>query len=454
MYEGYTRLRSDLERVLNSNLTISGRAAESLYGCPELVVLSRSFSALVRIHQHSLLTALNHDIRQNSETSFVRAAPSGEIPGVECRFDMRETHSRQRTQHTFVQYSVWICQILQEISQKRTRERMSDQEAKEIKSRSQRDRASAFYSQLQLTYNQGERRDWRAKIEARRRIEKMGLAQAWGFWNWMADMFSMGLFLDAVGQLIGTVPSQTVTNPREHVNAITTRSGKTCEGPSTPLVPTPIVSIPSNELEQNLETSMDKVQKPSSKEYRTKDWIERCSRRNAKVQQMVKLIAKEQREARGHRYHNQLDRTSALADSGASTNLLPHSIYKQLGLEALTPTHPRSAYYFRKEPFLRTAKALIDLYEETLTLRVGKKNSFADELTLSKNDVQEGNFQDHSNPLFEFDDNFKSSTINPLFDEMEEDSYELPNLDHQDDPSIPRPPPEPPDVEKCFEPEA
>ncbi|GJZ59857.1 hypothetical protein Tco_0615673, partial [Tanacetum coccineum] len=28
---------------------------------------------------------------------------------------------------------VWICQILQEISQERTRERMSDQEAKEIR---------------------------------------------------------------------------------------------------------------------------------------------------------------------------------------------------------------------------------------------------------------------------------------------------------------------------------
>ncbi|GKA76180.1 hypothetical protein Tco_0782558 [Tanacetum coccineum] len=39
---------------------------------------------------------------------------------------------------------VWICQILQEISQKRTRERMSDQEAKEIKSRSQRDHASSL----------------------------------------------------------------------------------------------------------------------------------------------------------------------------------------------------------------------------------------------------------------------------------------------------------------------
>ncbi|GJT51651.1 hypothetical protein Tco_0977808 [Tanacetum coccineum] len=41
-------------------------------------------------------------------------------------------------------------------------------------------------------------------------------------------------------------------------------SGKTLEGPSTPLVPTPDVSIPSKEPEQNLETLTEKVQKPSS----------------------------------------------------------------------------------------------------------------------------------------------------------------------------------------------
>ncbi|GKF33570.1 hypothetical protein Tco_0106770, partial [Tanacetum coccineum] len=34
----------------------------------------------------------------------------------------------------------------------------------------------------------------------------------------------------------------------------------------------------------------------------------------------------------------ELDRTNALADSEASINLLPHSIYKQLGLGALKPT--------------------------------------------------------------------------------------------------------------------
>ncbi|GKF50054.1 reverse transcriptase domain-containing protein [Tanacetum coccineum] len=102
--------------------------------------------------------------------------------------------------------------------------------------------------------------------------------------------------------------------------------------------------------------------------------------------------------------------TSALADSEASINLLPHSIYKQLGLGALTPTrmtlelanhsitHPIGiaedvvvrvdGFTFLADfvvvnfepdprvpiilgrPFLRTVKALIDLYEEKLTLRV------------------------------------------------------------------------------------
>ncbi|GJT51802.1 reverse transcriptase domain-containing protein [Tanacetum coccineum] len=222
----------------------------------------------------------------------------------------------------------------------------------------------------------------------------------------------------------------------------------------------------------------------------------------------------------------ELDRTSALADSGASINLLPHSIYKKLGLEALTPTrmtlelanrsisHPMGiaedvvvrvdGFTFLADfvvvnfepdprvpiilgrPFLRTAKALIDLYEEKLTLRVGKdelvyyadkseKNKdkncvhaisiidfskddpfsgsttnslhpssspvktsdniekFTDELapldslppgnddSTLKKEFHEVNFQVYSNPLFNFDDSFKSSNVNPLFEENDED---------------------------------
>ncbi|GKC18950.1 reverse transcriptase domain-containing protein [Tanacetum coccineum] len=572
----------------------------------------------------------------------------------------------------------------------------------------------------------------------------------------------------------GTLPSQTVTNPREHVNAITTRSGRTCEGPSTPLVPTPVVSTPPKEPEQNPETSMDKVQKPSSEttahvpppeeedsifieipkpkakktvnieiqepnspnpnSYQPKlpypermriglkdalvempkfnKWLSSLLRNKEKLEEIaITTVNAECSAIILNRVPEklkdpgkflipcalqELNRTSALADSGASINLLPHSIYKQLGLKALTltrmtlelanrsVTHPMGiaedvvvrvddftfladfvVVNFKPDsrvpiilgrPFLRTAKALIDLYEEKLTLRVGKEElvyyadkseknegkksvhaisiinfskddpfsgsttipsdapfpssspmktcdstfeEFTDEFTLPnslppgddvsihKKDIHEETFQIYSNPLFEFDDNFKSSNVNPLFeennkdveiksspsftltspeetmevssnfeeeqnessitfsprsdplhhefagelltlpsrndcefgeylslmtvlceistsqsqenvhanqssviesfpvspipvedsepvqeeidiflvpdnlippgienDDSEDEDNELPNLDHQDDPSIPRPPPEPPDVEKCFEPEA
>ncbi|GKB02943.1 reverse transcriptase domain-containing protein [Tanacetum coccineum] len=229
----------------------------------------------------------------------------------------------------------------------------------------------------------------------------------------------------------------------------------------------------------------------------------------------------------------ELDRTNALADSGVSINLLPHSIYKQLGLGALkltrmtlelanrSVTHlmgiaedvvvkvdgftfladfvvvnfepdPRVPIILGR-PFLRTAKALIDLYDEKLTLRVGSdelvfyaekskksKNKqfahaisvidfskdepfsgsttnhsdtlppssspvktseileeFADELTLSKKVIHEENFQVYSNPLFEFDDNFTSSNVNPLFNEIDEDiGNENSNISNSDEPVL------------------
>ncbi|GJY75213.1 reverse transcriptase domain-containing protein, partial [Tanacetum coccineum] len=306
----------------------------------------------------------------------------------------------------------------------------------------------------------------------------------------------------------GTLPSQTVTNPREHVNAITTRSGRTCEGPSTPLVPTPVVSTPSKEPEPNSETSMDKVQKPNLEstaqvpppEEEDSIFIEIPKPKSKKTVQepepdsyqpklpypeRMKVRVNDKPNAQHSRFLKmfkqlrleiglkdaliempkfnkwlssllrnkeklkeiaittvnaecsaiilnrvlekledpgkflipcalqELNRTSALADSGVSINLLPHSIYKQLGLEALTPTRmtlklsnrsvtypmgiaedvvvrvdgftfladfvvvnfepdPRVPIILRR-PFLRTAKALIDLYEEKLTLRVGKE---------------------------------------------------------------------------------
>ncbi|GJW43361.1 reverse transcriptase domain-containing protein [Tanacetum coccineum] len=278
----------------------------------------------------------------------------------------------------------------------------------------------------------------------------------------------------------GTLPSQTVTNPREHVNAITTRSGKTCEGPMTPLVPTPIVSTSPKEPEQNPETSIDKVQKPSLEStaqvpppeehdfifieiqepnspkptsyqpklpYPERMKVRENDKPSAQHSRFLKMFKQLRLEiglkdalVEMPKFNKcsreaflipcalqELDRTNALADSGASINLLPHSIYKQLGLGALKPTrmtlelanrsvtHPMGiaedvvvrvdGFTFLADfvvvnfepdprvpiilgrPFLRTAKALIDLYEEKLTLRVGSDELvfYAEKSEKSKN---------------------------------------------------------------------
>ncbi|GJZ22148.1 reverse transcriptase domain-containing protein [Tanacetum coccineum] len=209
----------------------------------------------------------------------------------------------------------------------------------------------------------------------------------------------------------------------------------------------------------------------------------------------------------------ELDRTSALADSGASINLLPHSIYKQLGLGALKPTrmtlelanrsitHPMGiaedvvvrvdvgkeelVYYADKSEKNKNkhfvhAISVIDFSKDdpfsgsTTTHSDDPSPSsspvktsdnfekFADELapldslppgnddSTLKKDLHEENFQDHSNPLFEFDDNFKSSTINPLFDEMEED-VEIKNSNVSDEPVLLNTPLS--DKIECFAPE-
>ncbi|GJS20572.1 hypothetical protein Tco_0449204 [Tanacetum coccineum] len=103
-------------------------------------------------------------------------------------------------------------------------------------------------------------------------------------------------------------------------------------------------------------------------------------------------------------------------------------------------------------PFLRTAKALIDLYEETLTLRVGKEELvyYADKseknknkhfvhaisvIDFSKDDPFSGSTTTHSDDPSPSSSPVKLYTINPLFDEMEED-VEIKNSNIFDEPVL------------------
>ncbi|GJX15852.1 reverse transcriptase domain-containing protein, partial [Tanacetum coccineum] len=351
------------------------------------------------------------------------------------------------------------------------------------------------------------------------------------------------------------------------------RSGKTLEGPSTPI--TSEVSTPQKEPEQNPETSMDKVQKPNSEntaqvpppedhdsilkpkakktvqepnspdpdsyqpklpyperiKVREKDKLSAQQSRNkekleeiaittvnAECSAIILTKVPEKLEDPGKFLIpcalQELDRTNALANSGASINLLPHYIYKQLRLGALKHTRmtlelanrsvthpmvptgrvvvPTSRYVvpagkvviivspgrlnlvpisrilshvvnFEPDlrvpiilgrPFLRTAKALNDLYEEKLTLRVGsdelvfyaekseksKNKQFAHAISVIdflKDEPFSGSTTNHSDVLppssspvktsdnlEEFADELtllKKVNENPLFNEKEED---------------------------------
>ncbi|GKA66072.1 hypothetical protein Tco_0765880 [Tanacetum coccineum] len=60
-----------------------------------------------------------------------------------------------------------------------------------------------------------------------------------------------------------------------------------------------------------------------------------------------------------------------------------------------------------------------------------------DDKLFLKKDVQEENFQIYSNPLFEFDDNYNSSNINPLFKDILEDvKSEDSNVSNFDEPVL------------------
>ncbi|GJX34838.1 reverse transcriptase domain-containing protein [Tanacetum coccineum] len=74
-----------------------------------------------------------------------------------------------------------------------------------------------------------------------------------------------------------------------------------------------------------------------------------------------------------------------------------------------------------------------------------------DDESFLKEDVQEENFQVYSNPLFEFDDNYNSSDINPLFKEILEDvESKDSNVSNFDEPVLLNTPLF--DEDECFDP--
>ncbi|GKA55676.1 synaptobrevin, longin-like domain protein [Tanacetum coccineum] len=102
----------------------------------------------------------------------------------------------------------------------------------------------------------------------------------------------------------------------------------------------------------------------------------KISCRNAKVQQTVPEKLEDPGKFLIPCALQELDRTSALADSGASINLLPYSIYKKLELEALHPYSYDHSKLATRIPFLTPLAKLRMLWIES-SLRLGNQKQAA-----------------------------------------------------------------------------
>nr|GEW83993.1 reverse transcriptase domain-containing protein [Tanacetum cinerariifolium] len=146
----------------------------------------------------------------------------------------------------------------------------------------------------------------------------------------------------------GSLPGNTVANPKGELKAITTRSGLVTDGAT---VPTPPKSITPEEEECVEETYTD----PDLAEYTIKVPPSLVQKQKPLIQRHFVLHTKDSPLLNISEL-----KCKALTDLGASINLMPLSVWKKVPL-------------ILGRPFLRIARALIDVHGEEMILRDGEE---------------------------------------------------------------------------------
>ncbi|GKC36027.1 reverse transcriptase domain-containing protein [Tanacetum coccineum] len=276
----------------------------------------------------------------------------------------------------------------------------------------------------------------------------------------------------------GTLPSNTITNPKVDLKGITTRSGVAYQGPTIPTTS----SSPPKVVERETEVTKDTV--PPTNNGSTKDvqppvvqvqpqvpnsnsisfetltdalilmpkfasTLKALIGNKEKLSEMARtplnehcsaVLLKKLPEKLGDPGKflipcdfPGMDECLALADLGASINLMPLSVWKKLSLPELTPTFvdfdadPRVPLILGRS-FLKTGRALIDVYEGELTLRVGKEavtfnldqtsrySSNYDDNSVNRIDVIEMACEEYSQEVLGFSDVIASGNPIPYYD--------------------------------------
>ncbi|GKA32221.1 hypothetical protein Tco_0718588 [Tanacetum coccineum] len=263
-------------------------------------------------------------------------------------------------------------------------------------------------------------------------------------------------------------------NPPNLANQMNQPSVRTLEGPSTPLVPTPVVSKPQKNPNKTRRRQRKNV-KSKFGEYRTCPTsggrLNHLSWKSpkTKVKKTVNVEIQDLNSPRPNPsklpYPERMKVRENDKPSAQHSQFL--KMFKQLrleiGLKDALVEMPKFNKWFNKnnndeiDDFLamEVSPELRKVYFDSE--RNGKcfmlnQSSLIDLLPVSPIPVEDSEpTQEEIDIFLVIDDLIPPGVEN---DDSEEEVNELPNLDHQDDPSIPRLPPKPPDIKKCFEPEA
>nr|GEY00408.1 reverse transcriptase domain-containing protein [Tanacetum cinerariifolium] len=206
------------------------------------------------------------------------------------------------------------------------------------------------------------------------------------------------MFIETTSKRSGTLHSNTITNPNDDLKGITTRSGVAYQRPTIP--------TSSKVVKQGTEVTKDQVQTPSSQSTAPVQPLVIQSKTQTPVSEPVVApvsvlmpnlkpsIPYPSRRDNGRRHDQaneqiekfyaifkdiRMDECLALADLGASINLMPLFVWEGLSLPKLTPNCITLELVDRlvskpisiaKNVSVKTGRALIDVHKGKLTLRI------------------------------------------------------------------------------------
>ncbi|GKB37436.1 hypothetical protein Tco_0882378 [Tanacetum coccineum] len=205
----------------------------------------------------------------------------------------------------------------------------------------------------------------------------------------------------------GSLARNTVANPRGDLKTITTRSGISYDGPPIPHPLSPLPKVVEREPEVTKDTVL-----PSTKNIQPP-----IVQIQAPIDEPVGMVE-----------------CSALADLGASINLMPLSFHYLADFVAVDYDADPRVPLILGRPFLRTARALIDVYGEEITLRfndeaitfkVGQtsRHSYNNSESVNRIDVIDVSCEEYAQEVLEFLDGSKSGNPTPSLDPILSTSF-------------------------------